>query len=244
MKLLGTSPEGLFSRAGRTGSPHVSSEPAPAPARLCFRDGAGVETQEKKPPLGSELQTHDNRGTGTGPGCCNPAQRRSGGPGEHGSCPGRACRQDGCQAVPTGSCLWKRARRRAGGQGQPAARASPTTHSAGRRPPPGGTIAPFTSAEAGGGVTCGDGATVPRVPPRAEQPGKSRGEAQQRAPPRRRQGEPACNTRQRATLARGHRARQRQSVPRILFSLPSPGTGSLGQAASCPAASVSPAPRS
>lgn len=56
-----------------------------------------------------------------------------------------------------------------------------------------------------------------------------RGEAQQRAPAR--------DTRQSAALARGQRARQRQPVPRILFSLPSPGTGS------CPVASVSPAPR-
>lgn len=64
-----------------------------------------------------------------------------------GSCPGRARRRDSCQAVPTGSCLWKRARQRAGGQGQAALRASPATHSAGHWPPPGGTIAPFTSAK-------------------------------------------------------------------------------------------------
>lgn len=102
----------------------------------------------------------------------------------------------------------------------------------------GRTIAPFTGTEVGVSPAGPQGA------PHAGQPRKSRGEERQRASPRRRQGEPVCNTRQRATLARGQRAWQRQPVPRILFFLPSPGTGSLGQAASCPAASVSPAPES
>lgn len=75
---------------------------------------------------------------------CTEVTRR---PRGAGSCPGRARRQDGCPAVPTGSCLWKRARQRAGGQGQAALRASPATHSAGHRPPPGSTITPFTSAK-------------------------------------------------------------------------------------------------
>lgn len=44
-------------------------------------------------------------------------------------------------------------------------------------------------------------------------------------------------------LSPAGRARHCRPVPRILFALPSPGTGSLGQAASCPTASVSPAGR-
>lgn len=94
--------------------------------------------------------------------------------GSTGPAPAEPARQDSCQAVPTGSCLWKRARRRAGGQGQPAARASPTTHSAGRRPPPRGNNRPFHQCRGGSG--CGGGCHLrgqsqgpqgapPRTPP-------------------------------------------------------------------------------
>lgn len=62
----------------------------------------------------------------------------------------------------------------------------------------------------------------PHPTPVQSSPAKAGVKYSKRAPPRRRQGEPACNTRQRATLAHGQRARQRQPVPRILFSLPQP----------------------
>lgn len=75
--------------------------------------------------------------------------------------------------------------------------------------PQGQTIAPFTSLGGWGGEGCHlqGQSHGPRGAPRAGQPCKSRGSEQQRASPRRRQGELACNTRHRATLACGQSAR-------------------------------------
>lgn len=145
VKPPGTFPEGLFGRAGRTSSLLVPSEPVPA------RDRADIE----KSHCGVEnckLVT----AVALAPGVATLHRGDA-----EGSCPGQACRQDGCQAVPTGSCRWKRARRRAGGQGQPSAHASPTTHSAGH--PREGNNHPFQQRQREG-VTCRDRATVPRVP--------------------------------------------------------------------------------
>lgn len=85
-----------------------------------------------------------------------------------------------------------------------------------QRRAPGGTTAPFSSARVRGCHLRGQGYSPQGCKAAAK-----------------------LHTQQRATLA----CRHCQPVPGILFVLPSPGTGRLGQAASCPAASVSPAGR-
>lgn len=174
-----------------------AAAPASSPQGSAFRVGA--------------LRTGDSRGSS--PGCCrtHPAIRPR----------PQGWRGAGSQAVPASSCLWQRARGRAGGQSRPR---SPATHSAGAgRPPPGGEQSPLSASS-----RHPEGGADPKRAPRGRGSG-SRGvlAARERREPK---GEErgwgwggAGTERQRATLACGQSERQHQES----CFLPVLGTGCL-----------------